>query len=87
MGFQTTKALEMYIFSSSEPVPAESLEQELELDEASTALIYLCDLVGSRASSVPFTQQTFIKRLLAVVGALRIKNEYTLTLSIPTESW
>lgn len=68
MGFRTTKALEMYIFSSSEPVTAESLEQELELDEASTALIYLCDLVDSTASSVPFTQQTFIKCPLAVMG-------------------
>lgn len=53
--------------SSSEPVMPvtrqESLEQDLESHEASTALVHLCDLVGSTASSVPLTQRTFIKCL------------------------
>ena len=38
----------------------ESLEQDLEAPEASTALVHLCGRVGSTASSVPFIQQTLI---------------------------
>ena len=54
------------------------------LEEAGTALIYLCDLVDSTASPAPSIQQMFTECLLPVMSALRIfsiriKNEYTVT--------
>lgn len=55
------------------------MERELELDEAGTALIYLCDLVDSTAFGTVHSTNIY-HMSSGSDGALRIKNEYTLIL-------